>query len=158
MDGCCTPVTHIANFSACSPLNDPLEFNQPSDDLAAKYQAMCTSEEKDWQGHLLKDLAQRNQEAWFVTWVKDMARVVRPGGLIVIENISGPYCEHVQDGGGVAKEWWTTILQELEDEWDIDPATLTLGDDHLRESRYRGIMRRKERTKVEEEEEHEDGD
>lgn len=134
-----------------SPLNDPLKFNQPPDELPAKYQNICTSEEKDWQGNVLKDIAQQNQEKWFATWVEDMARVVRPGGLIVVENLSGPYCENVEDGGGVTKEWWAAILKEREEAWKIDPASLQLGDDHLIKSRYHVVMRRKEKEEVENE-------
>ena len=103
------------------------------------------AEETDWRGHVLKNIAQQNQEKWFATWVGNMARVLRPGGLVVIENLTGSFCEHVKDGGGVAKEWWSTIVKERERDWDIDPASLKVDDDHLRESHYHVVMRRKER-------------
>lgn len=129
-------------------MNDPLEFQLTFNELAAKYQAICTSGEEDWQGNLLKDLAQQNQEKWFATWVGDMARVLRPGGLIVIENLGGPYCEEDNKtgaGGGVTKKWWSSIVKDRAEEWEIDPKSLKLGDDQLRESRYRVVMRRRDR-------------
>lgn len=74
-----------------------------------------------------------------------MARVVRPGGLLLLENLSGPYCEGFHDGGGVAREWWATAVDEQK-EWEVAPASLFIGDDHLREWRYHVAMKRKEKA------------
>jgi hypothetical protein len=92
-------------------------------------------------------LAQQAQEEWSAAWVTDMARVTRPGGLIVIENLSVPFCESTNDFGGISPDWWRTIVQQREDQWQIDPSSLQIGIDSLRSWRYNVAMRRKGTTK-----------
>lgn len=125
---------HLFHFAR--PLKDPLGFDQPADELSKIYQNLCNSGDRDSKGNLLEESAQEKQEVWFASWVEDMLRVVGTGGLIVIENLSGPYCQNYRDDGGVAKEWWSNLAREKEEEWGIDPSTLRFADDHLQEWRY----------------------
>ena len=125
---------------------DPLELQLPLDQLSVKYQSICTSDEKDGGGGvLLKDLAQQEQEKWFLTWVEDMVRVVRPGGLLVIENLSSPQCDEGSNSqGGVAREWWTDVLlKDHGNPWGIDSTSLNVMGNALREGRYHVVMRKK---------------
>ena len=92
----------------------------------------------------LKKAAQEAQEQWATKWVTDMMRVARPGGLIVIENLSVPYCESADDVGGISQDWWSTIVQDNQEAWQVDPASLQLKIDGLRSWRYHVAMRRKE--------------
>ncbi len=123
---------------------NPLDFTGPSDQWFTKYQNICTSEEHDWQGIPLKDVAQETQEAWFASWLGDMARVVKPGGLLVLENLAVPFCENLKDEGGVPRDWWATVAQSHQEEWTIDHTTITLGNDDLRNWRYHVVMRKKD--------------
>jgi len=73
-----------------------------------------------------------------------MLRVARPGGLIVIENLSVPYCESQDDLGGVSQDWWSSVVQEHHVAWQVDPASLHMKIDGLKSWRYHVVMRRKE--------------
>jgi hypothetical protein len=115
-------------------------------ELENKYQSLCgpDGDQLDEDGIPLKDLAQQAQEQWVVEWVTDMARVTRPGGLIVVENLSIPYCESQGEFGGVSKTWWPDVIEKHKGEWKVDPASLQIGNDHLRRGRYHMAMKRKE--------------
>jgi len=140
-----------------SPLRDPLGLDVTAQDWTARYQEICQSDDEEEEqqqqqqhrdehhGSLLNDSMQRAQESWFARWVGDMARAVRPGGLLMIENLSAPYCEGFHDNGGVSRNWWSTIVQEMEHEWNVDPKSLRIGDDHLRGWRYHVAMKKKKR-------------
>ena len=131
------------------PLEDPLGFGGSPADRADRYQSTCRlggvrNEENDIPFKTTAQEAQEAQEQLTVKWVTDMMRVARPGGLIVIENLSVPYCESPDDLGGVSQDWWSTVVQEHEEAWQVDPTSLHMKIDGLRSWRYHVAMRRKE--------------
>lgn len=126
-----------------SAMTNPLDLTDPPETWFSKYQEICTSEEHDWEGTPWKDLVETNQQIFFETWVADMVRVVRPGGIVVLENLAVSWCESSRNEGGVSRDWWVTLAKQHEDDWDIDPTTVVVGDDFLRDWRYHVVMRKK---------------
>lgn len=130
------------------PLEDPLGFGGSPAELGYRYQSICRPGggfRNGEKGMPLKKAAQEAQEQWATKWVTDMMRVARPGGLIVIENLSVPYCESADDLGGISQDWWSTIVQENQEAWQVDPASLQITIDGLRSWRYHVAMKRKEK-------------
>jgi len=94
----------------------------------------------------LRDKAQQIQEEWADRWMTDMVRVTRPGGLIIVENLSFPYCESMEDFGGILPTWWNGAFEEHEHDWKVDRSSLQIGIDRLRHWRYHLAIRKKEKT------------
>lgn len=77
-----------------------------------------------------------------------MAQLARPGGLLVIDNLSIPYCESDQEFGGVSWEWLSRVTQENQKVWGVDPTSLHFGIDHGQDWRYSVVMRRQQKFKA----------
>lgn len=125
-------------------LSNPLDFVEPSEALFAKYLGLCTSDEQDAQGKPLREVALEKQEALLARWLGDLVRVLRPGGLVIVENIAVPLCESSKPEIGVHQEWWSAFILKNAHQLSMDPATTTLEEDHLRNWRYHVVMRKKE--------------
>ena len=95
-----------------TPLEDPLEFGELSDDWW-EYKQICKTLDKkntknknhnknknknkekhknDWMGQKLQSIAEQRQRDWYGNWVSEMARIAKPGVPVIIEQISVPYC------------------------------------------------------------------
>lgn len=118
----------------------------PPETLFTTYLDLCTSEEHDGQGTILRESAQEKQEALLARWLEDLLRVLRPGGLVIVENVAVPLCESSKSEMGVRQDWWTTFSQSHGDQLSIDQATTILGEDHLRNWRYHVVMRKKDKS------------
>ena len=128
-----------------SSLSNPLDLVEPPEELFSKYLGLCTSEDQDRRGTPLRDVAQAKQEALLARWLGDLVRVLRPGGIVVVENVAVPLCESSMPEIGVRRDWWTAFTQSHADQLSIDPATTVLGDDSLRNWKYHVVMRKSEK-------------
>jgi len=81
---------------------------------------MCTAykTKSDWAKVKLVDMDQKAQEDWYAKWVSELVRIVKPGKLVLIENVGLPYCDDIYDWGGVSREWWALAVSKYK--WDID--------------------------------------
>ena len=85
------------------PVVDPLELHLSD----RKYSLYCHSESSSKRQELMRK-EQALVEDWFALWTRQMIRLAKPGGTIIIESISRPKCE-VGDWGGVSPEWWKDV-------------------------------------------------
>ena len=91
------------------------------------------------------DVVQQKQEALLARWLGDVVRVLRPGGMVIVENVAMPLCQSSKPDIGVRREWWTTFTHGHANQLSIDSTSTILGDDQLREWRYHVVMTKKEK-------------
>jgi hypothetical protein len=84
----------------CSPLLDPLHFGKSTNENYGRYTTICKSDEDDWKGEKLNQMAQEAQNDWYGKWIAEMARIAKPGVPVIVEQVSPPYCNafFVSDG------------------------------------------------------------
>lgn len=147
-----------------TPLEDPLEFGELSDDWW-EYKQICKTLDKkntknknhnknknknkekhknDWMGQKLQSIAEQRQRDWYGNWVSEMARIAKPGVPVIIEQISVPYCTVMTDWDGVEKDFWYTAAKENTYNWNIDPDSIEMMDDTIFPYRYHVFMLKKE--------------
>lgn len=83
---------------------------------------LCESDDPNDIAIVEKD--QLMQEEWHAEWVSEMIRIVKPGKLVVIENVCLPLCLGETPWGGVDLDWWSRAAEEYE--WDIDVSSIKL--------------------------------
>ena len=89
----------------------------------------------------LAEIAQQKQEDWFGLWVSEMVRIAKPGKPVIIEQVSPPYCNDVDDWGGVSRNFWKAGVNNYG--WDIDPSSIDIAADKVFGSgRYHVFMRK----------------
>lgn len=71
-------------------------------------------------------LDQQRQEDWFASWVSELVRIVKPGGAVIIEQVSFPKCVQLDDWGGVEKSWWHLAISKYG--WDVDEQSIYIED------------------------------
>jgi hypothetical protein len=120
-------------------LLDPLEFDTGIDEDYRTYNEICKSD--DWKAEKLRDIAQRRQQDWFAVWVGQMARIAKPSAPVIIESVALPYCDYLDDWGGVDQEWWKEAINKYN--WGVDPESLEFGPDLLYDGRYHVFMKKK---------------
>lgn len=121
------------------PILDPLNLGWD------RYSDVCNSSTA--AGLLLQRTAQSLQERWFSRWVREMLRLVRPGGVVVVESVAPPHCLAQEDWGGVDEAWWVQAAAD----WDVEPGSVEVrrivNNVHTRRSntsqRYHVRMRRR---------------
>ena len=89
------------------------------------------------------DVVQQKQDALLERWLGDVVRVLRPGGIVIVENVAIPLCQSSKPDIGVRREWWTTFSNGHANQLSIDSTSTILGDDQLREWRYHVVMTKK---------------
>eukprot|EP00980_Cylindrotheca_fusiformis_P017500 scaffold5490_cov125-Cylindrotheca_fusiformis.AAC.17 len=124
-----------------SPLNDPLSFGSNRTANSEKYSSLCKAD--DWKGEKLRNVSQYLQEEWYGHYVKEMARIAKPGSPVIVEQISQPFCDDDFDWGGVSKEWWTASAENNTYRWNIDSQSIQIRDDTLFRERYHVFMLKK---------------
>jgi len=125
------------------PLVDPLLLEERTGDWKTK-RKFCKAEDNSLE-KMISDIDQRAQEDWYALWVREMLRIVKPGGAVVIEMVSHPFCLHWNDWGGVRKRFWRGGVKRYG--WDVDPLSIEIRDAQntvfWTEDRYGVFMRRK---------------
>lgn len=122
-------------------MKDPLKLGSNRTANNEKYQSICVAD--NWEGQKLSELAQSIQEDWYGHYVKEMARIAKPGSPVIIEQVSQRFCDAVFDWGGVRKEWWTTSAQNNTYQWNTDAESIEIRDDTLFRERYHVFMLKK---------------
>lgn len=67
-----------------------------------------------------------------------MVRITKPGGAVIVEQVSQPFCEDPDDWGGVARDFWEAAIARYG--WDIDPSSLEMETDKVFGERYHVFM------------------
>jgi hypothetical protein len=81
------------------------------------------------------------QEDWHSKWVAELVRIVKPGKLVVIEDVGYPLCSSSQsEWGGVSEEWWTEAVDKYE--WDVDSESIRIILAPWYDDRFNVVMRR----------------
>lgn len=102
-----------------STLLDPLEFNTGNTlQNFKRYDEVCRSIQ--WRDVRLAELAQEKQDNWYGKWIAEMVRITKPGGAVIIEQVSNPRCATLRDLGGVSRDTFWTTLSFDKYGWDVD--------------------------------------
>mmetsp|Transcript_12838 Transcript_12838/g.16824 ORF Transcript_12838/g.16824 Transcript_12838/m.16824 type:complete len:315 (-) Transcript_12838:626-1570(-) len=120
-------------------LQNPLGYDLDIDDLWYSYKRLCKQENT----HQIKivELMQKRQEDWFDLWVSEQIRIAKPGAPVIIEQLTKPVCEEMDDWGGVRKDFWKDGVARYG--WDIDPDSIEFAVDTVMEvGRYNVFMRK----------------
>jgi hypothetical protein len=125
-----------------STLLDPLNFNMNDIDANYRlYEHLCAVKKNAWEAEKLVEIMQERQEDWFGLWVSEMVRIAKPGASVIVEQVSVPYCNDIEDWGGVPREFWKTGVEKYG--WDIDPTSIAMQRDQVfKETRYHVFMRK----------------
>jgi hypothetical protein len=145
---------------AFSPMINPLQFTLSQDENYRKYRQLCeASDESDESDESesdsdaalrrLHDRGQTIQHDWFGKWVGAMARVAKPGGAIIVEQVAVPYCDCYVDWGGVSHAFWKEAVTQNTYGWNIDPESLVIELDTMHKKRYHVVMVKKEEKEEE---------
>lgn len=123
-----------------TPLLDPLNLHP--DNGYTLYGEICSSldNETDWMGKKLNEVMQQRQEDWHGNWVREMARIVKPGGPVIIEQIALPYCSDRSDWGGVDQDFWTKHAMANTYQWNVDPKSIEFAVEQVFKTRYNVFM------------------
>ena len=92
-----------------TPLYNPLGWKDESYNITKRrlYQLCQNSKRRSNQtARDLLELAQQKQNEWFDHWISEMVRLAKPGGAIVIEDLSMEFCKMPTDYGGVPKKFF----------------------------------------------------
>ena len=88
----------------------------------------------------LAEIAQQKQEDWFALWVHEMIRIAKPGAPVIIEQVSKPYCNDMDDWGGVPHKFWASGIEKYG--WNVDKNSLQLARDKVFKQRYNVFMQK----------------
>jgi hypothetical protein len=121
-------------------MEDPLGLKiNDRDKLAAAYHEICTrSKTKAARETRLK--MQRSQEEWFAKWVTEMVRITKPGGVIIFESVTLPFCDSEELGAGVSRLFWINGVHIYK--WPVDTSTLFFEEDTIFKGRYHVSVRK----------------
>ena len=92
------------------------------DERCDRMKSLCESDDPKDIAIVEKD--QLMQEDWHAQWVTEMIRIVKPGKLVVIENVCLPLCLGETPWGGVDLDWWSRAAKQYE--WDVDLESMQL--------------------------------
>lgn len=123
-----------------------------SEERVEEMMELCDSDEEEDQLIVAQD--QKLQEEWHSMWVQELIRIVKPGKLVVIENVAGPICQEDSEWGGVAPEWWTKAAVEYE--WNVNVDSIRIHYESKFFNAYNVSMRKKDMMNKEEEGEKEE--
>jgi SAM-dependent methyltransferase len=133
-------VFDLAFTGYITSMEDPLGLKiTDRDNLAAAYHKICT-------GSLTKSARetrlqmQRTQEDWFAKWVTEMVRITKPGGSIIFESVTLPFCESEELGAGVSRLFWINGVHKYR--WPVDTSTLFFEEDTIFQGRYHVSVRK----------------
>jgi hypothetical protein len=123
-----------------TPLQDPLQLGLSPVELDDVYADVCKNT-GDPVAVQQAQLLQERQENWFATWVDEMLRIAKPGAPVVVEMISFPTCQDLEEWGGVEPDFWKEAVDRYG--WQVDPASIVVRDaSPLPGRRYHVFMRK----------------
>ena len=129
-----------------TPLQDPLKID-PTDDWE-EYTDICTAlknrKRNDWMGQKLWEMTVTKQRDWYGQWVREMARIAKPGTPVIVEQVSLSYCANQYDWGGVEESFWFEAASENTYNWNINPESVRTLSDNIHEKRYHVFMLKSE--------------
>ena len=126
-----------------SPVWDPLGYG---DHWRKKAKSVCKDAQNinsPYREYAMRQLKQMDaiQEDWYKTWVGEMIRIAKPGAKVVVEQVSRPFCDSVEDFGGVDPEFWKRQVQT--EAWPIEKGSLDFAKETLLlMNRYHVAMRK----------------
>ena len=97
------------------PIVNPLDLNATKHERKQLYcnTSIATPEQHEWMV-----LEQQLMEDWHSLWISEMVRLCKPGGTIIVESLGYPFCAVGGSGwGGVAPEWWTSVVATERYDW-----------------------------------------
>jgi len=112
-------------FTYVDPMVDALHLfgdDVSFDERVAEMKEYCESDDEEEQEIVDED--QEAQEEWHSKWVKELIRITKPGGAIIIEDVDTPICNESSEWGGVATDWWKDAVEEYG--WDVDPSSIDI--------------------------------
>mmetsp|Transcript_9767 Transcript_9767/g.11382 ORF Transcript_9767/g.11382 Transcript_9767/m.11382 type:complete len:365 (-) Transcript_9767:59-1153(-) len=112
----------IAFTGYIDPIQDPLDLKKS---LGRKitWHDLCKEENVPTEAGTLDQAA---VEEWYAKWVSELVRITKPGKVIIVEEVSVPTCQNLNDWGGVSKQWWDLAISKYN--WDVDVESLHLVD------------------------------
>ena len=127
-----------------SPLLDPLNLELGQ---AANYEMLdklcedaAASGSGDWKGKKLSQIQQSRQNDWYGVWVREMARIAKPGAPVLIEQVEKPYCYKRSTWGGVDQDFFRDAVANNTYGWNIQPDSLEFEEDNIFHDRYHVLM------------------
>jgi hypothetical protein len=130
-----------------SPIRDPLHYDRQSGNANYYlYRKLCEADPSDTHSRALLAKSQQIQNDWYGKWAAEMIRIAKPGGAVIIEQVSVPYCDCYFDWGGVTKEFWINAAKKNTYGWNVDPDSLVFDDDVIFKKRYHLLMIKKDNT------------
>jgi SAM-dependent methyltransferase len=121
-------------------MEDPLELKiYDRDQLAVAYHDICTLS-KTKRARETREEMQRKQEDWFAKWVTEMVRITKPGGTIIFESVTLPFCDSEELGAGVSRLFWINGVHIYR--WPVDTSTLAFEEDTIFQGRYHVSVRK----------------
>lgn len=136
----------LAYTGYITPLRDPLKTGLPDDQIDDYYSKLCRHHQsrtrtnsKHHDLHLIQQRRQqqRIQEDWYAAWVSELIRITKPGGWIVVEQVSRPLCEAPFDWGGVDEAFWYRLIRNYYSTTNsMDPETVEFAKDLVFRRRY----------------------
>jgi SAM-dependent methyltransferase len=133
----------LAYTGFLDPLIDPLQMaaseDMDHDEIVEHSIALCDSP-KPFERKLAA-AEQLAQEDWHSKWVTELVRIVKPGKIVVIEDVGYPLCSSPEsEWGGVSVEWWTEAVDKYG--WDVDSESIRIILAPWYDNRYNVVMRR----------------
>ena len=133
----------LAYTGFLDPLIDPLHMaadeDMEHDEIVGHSRELCNSPEP-WERKLAA-AEQLAQEDWHSKWVTELVRIVKPGKIVIIEDVGYPLCSSTEsEWGGVSVEWWTEAVDKYR--WDVDSQSIRIFLEPWYDNRYNVVMRR----------------
>ena len=124
-----------------TPLQNPLEFNYSNETKVWNhYRDICTDHARFSEAALM----QQRQDDWFGQWVKEMVRIAKPGAPILIEHVALPFCQILDDWGGVNQSFWKRGARDFG--WNVEEGIGFEASQRAGSERYHVFMRKKSST------------
>ena len=129
------------------PLIDPLNMTSDKDmnhdEIVQHSRALCDSPEP--RERMLAAAEQLAQEDWHSQWVTELVRIVKPGKIVINEDVGYPMCSSSDsEWGGVSAEWWTEAVDRYG--WDVDSESIRIIVAPWYYNRYNVVMRRNRKS------------
>ena len=132
----------LAYTGFLDPLIDPLHMadeDMDHDEIVEHSRGLCYSREP--RERSLAAAEQLAQEDWHSKWVTELLRIVKPGKIVIIEDVGYPLCSSPEsEWGGVSVEWWTEAVAKYG--WDVDSQSIRIVFEPWYDNRYNVVMRR----------------
>ena len=127
-----------------SPLLDPLNFELGEATNYERLGMLCedaaASGSGDWKGKKLNQIQQSRQNDWYGVWVREMARIAKPGAPVIVEQVEIPYCNKRSTWGGVDQDFFRDAVANNTYGWNIQPDSLEFEADTIFHDRYHVFM------------------